>query len=551
MERTKEKEKKQKGRPPGWTKADAKPMTVKQREYHKKHYEERKRLEGVETQRAAAEKMQEAYIRNVQADYLYYCDYVHNHNRAADDLRWYPSRFHKYICRKAQEFVDRETEKAFEILIISTPPQHGKSESVTATLPSWYVMRNPEKHVIQVSYGDDLSRKFGLANLNKVKEFGEIFGVEVDPNRKAAVNFGLKGHQGGVKSAGYGAGITGNPADLIIIDDPVKNMAEADSARDREKKWDDFEASIKSRLSAHGKIILIMTRWHEDDLAGRLIEHYKDFVEVINLPCEAEEHDVLGRSPGDALCPEIGKDNVWLESFKKNHMSEAGLRSWNALYQGRPTAMEGNLLKREWWQYYDRKDYLEGRLKFDTMMMSVDCAFKDAATSDYTAIEVWGKHDNRMYLVDLVNDHLDAMATVNTILLLSARYAELRLILVEDKANGPAVMQLLRDKIMGVVGVTPDGSKEQRVNAVSYYVEAGNVFLPNDCGFTFEFVDQCAAFPNGKHDDMVDAFSMALNRLAYNRIMKREIRRANNPFKIMPGSRSGKKFGRGERINVI
>lgn len=493
---------------------------------------------------------QETYVKLIQADYLYYCDYVHNHNRPPEDLRWIPSKFHKFICRKAQEFVERETDKAFEVLIISTPPQHGKSESVTATFPSWYVMRNPDRNVIQVSYGDDLSRKFGLQNLNKVREFGFIFGVEVDPDRKAAVNFGLKGHQGGMKSAGYGAGITGNPADLIIIDDPVKNMAEADSERDREKKWSDFEASIKSRLSAHGKIILIMTRWHEDDLAGRLIENYGEFVEVVNLPCEAEENDILGRKVGEALCPEIGKDDKWLESFKKTHMGESGLRSWNALYQGRPTALEGNLLKREWWQFYERRDYLQGRLKFDTMMMSVDAAFKDGKDNDFTAISVWGKCENNIFLVDMVNEHLDALETVNTILRLSTRYSQVRLILIEDKANGPAIIQMLKDKIMGVVAVTPDGSKEQRVHAVSYAIESGNVFLPDDCAFTWDFIDQCSAFPNGKHDDMVDSMTQALTRLTYRRVMKRAERKAFGPFKFMPMNNK-KTFGRGEKINVI
>lgn len=493
--------------------------------------------------------IQETYLKNIQADYLFYCDYVHNHGHK--ELKWIPSKFHKFVCRKVQEFVERKTDKALEILIINTPPQHGKSETVTATFPSWYVMRNPDKNVIQVSYGDDLSRRFGLQNLNKVKEFGFLFGCEVDPDKKAAMNFGIKGHQGGMKSAGYGAGITGNPADLIIIDDPVKNRIEADSESNRETKWNDFEDSIKSRLSAGGKIILIMTRWHEDDLAGRLIENYSEFVEVLNLPCEAEEGDILGRKVGEALCPEIGKDDEWLKSFKATHTGENGIRSWNALYQGRPTALEGNMLKREWWEFYDRKEVKKGNMKFDTMLMSVDAAFKDEKQNDYVAITVWGKRAQNIYLVDLVNEHLNFTATIRMIRLLKARYPKIGATLIEDKANGTAIIQVLREhSVGGIIAVRPDASKEARVQAVSFSIEAGNVYLPENEKWTWDFIDQCASFPNGKHDDMVDSMSQALSRLAFTKNHEREERRGYKAYFNVKTNKTPKS-GLGERINVI
>ncbi len=489
--------------------------------------------------------IQETYLKNIQADYLFYCDYVHNHGHKV--LKWIPSKFHKYLCRTIQEFVEKETDKAFEILIVNTPPQHGKSESVTATFPSWYVMRNPDKNVIQVSYGDDLSRKFGLQNLNKVREFGGLFGVEVDPDKHSAMNFGIKGHQGGMKSAGYGAGITGNPADLIIIDDPVKNRVEADSESNREAKWNDFEDSIKSRLSAGGKIILIMTRWHEDDLAGRLIKNYEEYVTVVNLPCEAEEDDLLGREVGEPLCPEIGKDKKWLKSFKASHTGEHGLRSWNALYQGRPTAIEGNLIKREWWKFYKKSDYELGLLKLDTMLISVDAAFKAADNNDYVAIEVWGRRENKIYLVEVCNEHLNFTATIQKIRLMKARYPKARRVLIEDKANGTAILEVLKNETMGVVAVNPDKSKEARVNAVSFAIEAGNVYLPEDEKFTWEFIDQCASFPNGKHDDMVDAMSQALAKLTTTSVLKRVERKFQDQFNIP----SKKASALGEKINVI
>jgi predicted phage terminase large subunit-like protein len=209
------------------------------------------------------------------------------------------------------------------------------------------------------------------------------------------------------------------------------------------------------------------------------------------------------------------------------------------------------MLKRNWWQFYERKDYKNGQIRFESMLMSVDSAFKDEKKNDYVAISVWGKLENRIYLVDLVNEHLNFTATVRMIRLMKARYPQITMTLVEDKANGTAVIQVLRDEIMGVIPVHPDRSKEARVQAVSFSIEAGNVYLPKDEQFTWEFIDQCASFPNGKHDDIVDSMSQALSRLIFTRQFKKEERRAKRgsfSFKL-PQKKSG--IGRGDKINVI
>ena len=492
---------------------------------------------------------QDAYLKNVQANYRFYCYHVHNDSR--DDLLWIPSRFHRFLCDKAQEFIEKPTDKAYEILILNTPPQHGKSTTITATLPSWYLMRNPDNKVIITSYGDSLAQRFGKQNLDKVKAYGKIFGVGLDKKKANATEFRIADHTGVMISAGYGSGLTGNPADLIIIDDPVKNRVEADSETDREKKWKDYIDSIESRISAGGKIILIMTRWHEDDLAGRLMEHYSDRTTVINLPCEAEEDDPLGREVGEALCPEIGKGNEWLKDFKSAHMTEEGVRSWNALYQGRPSAREGNMLMREWWQYYDRKDYDNGVLKFDIVILSVDAAFKDEKQNDYVAIEVWARKGAKIYLLDLVNEHLNFPDTMRKIRVIKAKYPESYVTLIEDKANGTGIIQMLKHEVMGIIPVRPDASKESRVNAIAPLVEAGNVYLPRDKGFTFKFVDQCASFPNGKHDDMVDSMSQAVIRLAFGRTMRKIERSAKRGERFFSLPKKEKKTGRGDKIHVI
>jgi predicted phage terminase large subunit-like protein len=499
---------------------------------------------------------QDAYLKNVQATYRYYCYHVFNEGRDVekDGYVWNPSKFHTYLCDIAQEFLEKQTRLAYEILIITTPPQHGKSTTITETLPSWYLLKNPNNSVIEISYGDDLAEKFGRGNLNKVKRFGSIFGVTLDKKKAKAREFRFEGYKGGMISKGLGSGITGNPADLILMDDPIKNREEADSETRRNAIWSEFFDTVQSRLSAGGKVILIMTRWHEDDLAGRILKEFPDRTTLVNLPCEAEENDPLGRNIGDALCSEIGKDNVWLADFKKAYSSEEGVRSWNALYQGRPTAREGNMIRREWWEFYDSSDYENGNLKFDNMIMSVDATFKDQKKNDFVAIEVWGKRENRYYLVDVINEHLDFPNTLRKILLVKAKYLNITAILIEDKANGTGIIQVLREEITGIISVEPDVSKEARVNRVSFIIEAHCCYLPRDKKFTWEFIEQCSAFPNGKHDDLVDSMSQALIRLSRSKSMRQIIRkmRRGDKYFTLPDKKTGTKaLGKGEKINVI
>jgi predicted phage terminase large subunit-like protein len=446
----------------------------------------------------AAEELQR---RAVKENYSKYVEYVHGG-------RWIPAKHLLFVCDKIQAFIETYTGHAYDILILQMPPQHGKSMSTTETLPSWYLGINPEHRVIQASYNEGFAIKFCRRNKEKINKYGkELFGITIG-NVNKADEFELDNNVGGMLSRGLMGGITGNPANLIIIDDPVKNRQEADSETYRENMWDEWQNSVKTRLAAGAKIIVIMTRWHEDDLAGRIITNEK-YVTVINLPCEAEENDLLGRQKGDALFPEIGKDNNWLKDFKEGYQTTEGHRAWLALFQGRPTAEEGNMIKRHWWKYYDTlPDMVE-------VIMSVDAAFKDEETSDFTCIQVWGKRDAYMYLIDCINRRMDFPTTLQEIVNTKDKYPKCSMILVEDKANGSAIIQMLRRKIPGIIPVNPEGGKISRVNAVSPAIESGNVWLPKSAPWLNDFVEQCSAFPNAKNDDMVDAMSQALNRFMY------------------------------------
>ena len=431
--------------------------------------------------------------------YSDYCKYTHNG-------RWILGDHLKLVCDNIEALINRTIPQ--NILIISMPPQHGKSQCVTETLPSYYLGKNPSKRVIEISYGDDLAQRFGRRNKEKVIEYGkDLFNIEL--SKVSDTDFEIKTHKGSMISKGIMAGLTGNPGDLIIIDDPIKNKQEAESETYRNRIWEEFLNSIYTRLSAQGIIVLIMTRWHEDDLAGRLLRNMPGKCLEINIPLEAEENDILGRNIGDALFPGIGKDNEWLKEFKKVYETQEGARSWNALMQGRPTAQEGNLIKRYWWKYYDA---LPEMLQ---TIMSVDASFKDEITSDFNCIQIWGKREADMYLIDCINERMDFPTTLQRIHDTRANYPNLTQILVEDKANGSAIIQMLRRKVPGVIPINPEGGKVSRVNAVSPAIESGNVWLPKTSTWVGDFIEQASAFPNGKNDDMVDAMSQALNRFIF------------------------------------
>ena len=500
-------------------------------------------------QKNKKDKSVEALTKLAQENYYAYTFLALNEgiDFSTQEPRFKPTKFHRWLCDTVWEFVVRETPNPYDILLLSVPPQHGKSKHITETLPSFYLGHFPEHRVIEASYGQDLAKQFGRANKVKVEHFGGLFGIKVSKDAKSVVDWKLDNGVGGMISRGLLSGITGQPGNLIIVDDPIKNSEEAQSVSRREKIFEEWTTSVLSRVQANSKIIIIQTRWHEDDLIGRLKDDPYAVYYNLEAICESE-NDMLGRKIGEALCPEIGKDEKWLLAFKEamirgevDEGGETGQRAWEALYQGHPTSREGNLIQREWWQFY------EGSPKMDTMIMSVDPAFKD--TGDYVAIEIWGKKGPNIYLIDLVKEHLNFQATMTAIIQRRALYP-VDYILVEDKANGSAVIETLRRSIPGIIAVTPKDSKIERVNAVSFAIEAGNVYLPKDKKFTAEFISDCAQFPNGKHDDTVDAMTQALGRLIWSnkRMRKKEVDILDE-FGFSKPKKLG--YGKGDKIHVI
>lgn len=422
---------------------------------------------------------------------------------------WRRTRLSEFLAGEIQRFLEGED----AVLVIETPPQHGKSCTVTESLPAWYLGRNPEHRVIVACYDSEFAERFGRRNREKLRAFGPtLFGAGVGSTDRAG-ELELDNGRGRLLCRGLMAGITGNAAELIVIDDPVKNRQEADSPVYRARLWEEWQNSLKTRLAARGKVILIMTPWHEDDLAARILKN-EPGARLLRLPVEAEPGDPLGRVPGEPLCPELGKDAEWLRRFKAGYLADprGGQRAWTALYQCLPRREEGALIRRGWWRRYDPAQVT----RFASEVISVDAAFKGGEDNDCVSVQVWGKLGEDYYLRWCLNRHLDFPGTLAAIRAAARLFPAARAVLIEDKANGSAVIQTLQRELF-CIPVNPLGGKLARVNAVAPAIEAGHVFLPLEekAPWTADFVDQFAAFPQGAHDDMVDAASQALNRLIF------------------------------------
>ena len=391
-------------------------------------------------------------------------------------------------------------------LMVYLPPRHGKSELVSKYTTAWYLGMFPDKRIILTSYEADFAAQWGRRARDLLEEFGMVFPepVKVKSDSSAANRWDIEGHTGGMITAGAGGAITGKGGQLIIIDDAIKNAEQAASQTYRDRTWEWYKSTLYTRLEPNGAIVLIQTRWHEDDLGGRLLAEMQaggDVWTVINLPAIAEENDQLGRAVGEPLWPA----RFPYESLMQIKRT-VGSYWWSSLYQQRPAPEEGEIFRRKWWQFYT------GPPKIKEYIQSWDCSFKDEKGSDYVCGQVWGRNGADVYLMDWVHDRLDLPATMQAIKTLSHKWQLARRKLIEDKANGPAVIQMLQRKVPGLVPVEPHGGKIVRARAVTPYIESGNVYLPDPSlnPRIHDFIEECSAFPKGRYDDQVDAMTQAL-----------------------------------------
>ncbi|MFI8459035.1 phage terminase large subunit [Kitasatospora sp. NPDC085464] len=405
-------------------------------------------------------------------------------------------------------------------LIWTMPPQEGKSQRVSRTFPAWLLARNPDLRIAIASYEFGTARRWGRAIRNDISANTDLFGLRVRHDTGAAHEWQLEDHAGGVYSVGIAGALTGRPVDVLIIDDPIKGRAEAESLVQREKVWDFWVDTARTRFGPETAVIVVLTRWHEDDLAGRLLAADKTIGEwtYVNIPAQAEAaDDPLGRKPGEYLVSARGRGVADWESTKR----DVGARTWTSLYQGRPAPAEGGLFRRDHWRWYQapkadqRADGSYWIPNATEVIQSWDMTFKDSRTGDFVVGQVWAKINGQVYLMDQICDRLDFPATCRAVTALSKRWPQAHAKLVEDRANGPAVISQLRSTVPGLIPVTPKESKFARASSVAPFVESGVVWLPAPeiAPWIGSFLEETAGFPNASHDDQVDAMTQALHRL--------------------------------------
>lgn len=409
---------------------------------------------------------------------------------------------------------------AIKRLMIFMPPRHGKSFFTSQYFPAWYLGNFPEQRVILASYEATFAASWGRKTreaLTEARELG-LFGVRVAQGNSSVSDWGLEKHDGrrwrptagGMITAGVGGAITGRGFNLGIIDDPVKNAEEAQSATYRERSWDWYNSTFATRAEPDAAQIIIETRWHEDDLAGRILATAQDPWEVIRFPAIAEEEDVLGRKPGEALWPER-YDVDALDLIRQ----ERGSHWWAAMYQQRPTAREGGYFKRHWFEIVDAAP----------AQTVAKCRYWDKAATDqggdYTAgVRVSRTAEGVFVVEDVIRDQLSSGAVKQTVLQAAQVDGDACEIAMEQEpgSSGKDVIadyaKLLRGYRFRGDKVT--GSKEVRADGLAAQAEAGNVKLVRG-PWNEAFLTELAAFPNGANDDQVDAASGAFRRVAKDR----------------------------------
>ena len=443
-------------------------------------------------------------------------------------------------------------------LLINVPPRHMKSLLVSVFWPAWEWLRNPHLRYLYSSYGASLSIRDSVKCRRLIESpwyqsrWADRFALTTDQNTKGRFDNNRTGYR---LSTSVGGAVTGEGGDRIVCDDPHNVQdAESDSIRTATLEWWDVAMSTRQNDPKTTAMVIVMQRCHQRDLAGHLLE--KGNWEHLCLPAEYE---------GSTRTTSIGwrdprrqhGELLWPERFGQNEITELkiNLGSYAAAgqLQQRPSPAGGGIFKRHWFRYFQPRGAnlppvlvrmpdgsqvsipaVELPRQVEETIQSWDCSFKDLDTSDYVVGQVWGRIGARFLLGDQIRERLDCPGTVKAVRGMREKWQGTMAILIEDKANGSAVIQMLSHEIPGILPVNPGGGKIARAQAISPLVEAGNIYLPHPdfAPWVNDFIEECVQFPNGAHDDQVDAMTQAL--LRWHAVQQQVVVYYREPYQISP-----------------
>ncbi len=404
--------------------------------------------------------------------------------------------------------------KTAPILVVEAPPRHGKSELVSRYLPAWYLGLFPARRVMLAGYGSIFARAWGRKARALLTEFGpEYFGVTVNRAERAASEWGVCGAGGGMVTAGIGGPMTGRGANLLIVDDPIKNAEQADSQTIRDNHWDWWQSTASTRIEPGGCAIIIATRWHHDDLSGRLIQAAERGdgapVRRLRLPAIAEEDDALGRNPGEALWPAR-----WPIERLERTRQQKDPEWWQAMYQQRPGSASRTTWPNEYFERHIWTERFPGAV--DLSVLAVDPS-KGRRTGDYSAVVFVGLSGGRFW-IDASIDRRPPEKTVSDAIDMAARYVP-HAVVIEANAFqyllAPEFDRQCRERRIPPLPlhlVDQRTSKEARISQLGPYLMRQELRLLDTPGCRL-LVQQLRNFPLSDHDDGPDALELAIRTL--------------------------------------
>ena len=406
-------------------------------------------------------------------------------------------------------------------LLIQVPPRHGKSE-LCKLFAAYYLTRFPKRFTGVCGYGQELTYPFSRAARHYFKEGGGKLNQDAQ-----SVTWWETYERGGCWAASVGGSVTGKGASVAILDDAIKDRQQSESPAEIRTLHGWYKSTFRTRINPEsGAIVIVQTRWSEVDAIGLVMdleahadEESREGWHIIDFPARYEDWELrAGMIPdcitveedfretiGQPLCPER-----YGEKALRIIESTLGSREWNCLYQQNPIALDDAIFKPDWWRYRSLTQI--GELPRRRVVLSIDCTFKNSDTSDFVAITTIAEHEDGTYtILDVINRRMDIIGTMAVIREQANRFSPAA-ILVEEAANGYAVIQMLRSKLPNIIGIkTGTASKASRASGAAPIIEAGNVYLPPEATWLHSFINQFTTFPAGKNDDMVDSTTQCLN----------------------------------------